>query len=507
MPEVTPENEPESRRSSDDLVANRIVSHTSKAIRKWLKSTSPSSVRSGSNWILAISGGPDSVALLKALKTCFPDEPLILAHMNHHSRVGSDADEEFVRQLAKTHSLTLEIGHWQASRTSHFEADARKARHEWLCTIALQHNASAILTAHTLDDQAETLLMRIARGTGPTGMAGIRPWRRLKGTQTDLVRPFLKVSKSEIMDFLNLSNTPFCIDPTNTDTDHQTRAWVRQSLIPSLKDRLNPCSVQALGRLADLVREEQDQLGLIIHDNYKKCAKPDLVNLNCDIHPSRFRTAGSAWLRRQILRKIWSEMGWPMREMSLQHWVRLSRWVSSRSILHGSILHLPGHIQATRTDSRIRIEHHQNRLQVTLEESVNDNLPIPFDCPGEVIADDLKIQASPLSTIPTIPEIVALDPSEYAAIDPEKLVGPIFLRHPQNGDRFDPLGLRGRHQKLVDFLRIQGVSHHDKKKIWIMCDQIGVIWVVGHRISDRVKITSASRSALLISARRIGSDY
>ena len=126
--------------------------------------------------------------------------------------------------------------------------------------------------------------------------------------------------------------------------------------------------------------------------------------------------------------------------------------------------------------------------------------------PGEVIADDLKIQASPLSTIPTIPEIVALDPSEYAAIDPEKLVGPIFLRHPQNGDRFDPLGLRGRHQKLVDFLRIQGVSHHDKKKTWIMCDQVGVVWVVGHRISDRVKITSASRTALLISARRIGSD-
>jgi tRNA(Ile)-lysidine synthase len=277
-------------------------------------------------------------------------------------------------------------------------------------------------------------------------------------------------------------------------------------LIPTLKDRLNPLSIQALGRLADLIREEQDELGLIIHDNYKKCAKPDLLNLKCDIHPSRFRTAGSAWLRRQILRKIWSEMGWPMREMSLQHWVRLSRWVSSRSITEGSILQLPGHIQATRTDSEIRIEHHTNSLQVSLEARVKHNLPIPFDCPGELIADDLKIQAKPLSTIPTIPEIVALDASEYAAIDPEKLIAPIFLRHPQNGDRFDPLGLRGRHQKLVDFLRIQGVSHHDKNKTWIICDQVGVIWVVGHRISDRVKISPESRLAMLISARRIGSD-
>lgn len=506
MPEVNPEYEPENHRSPDDLVVNRIHSQTLKAIRKWLKTSDISSVGPDKHWVLAISGGPDSMALLKTLLTCFPDQPLILAHMNHHARDGSDADEEFVRRLARKHALTLEIGHWQASRSGHFEADARKARHEWLRSIALQYNASAVLTAHTLDDQAETLLMRIARGTGPTGMAGIRPWRRLKGTQTDLVRPFLKVTKSEIMRLLNHSNTPFCIDPTNVDTDHQTRAWVRQSLIPALKDRLNPQSVQALGQLANLVREEQDELGLLVHDKFKICVTPDLLNQNCHIHLPRFRTAGSAWLRRQILRKIWLEMGWPMREMSLQHWVRLSRWLNPKSIADGSILQLPGRILATKTGSKVRFEQHHAHSQPVLQEGLNDNLPVPMDCPDEVIVDDLKIQSKWLSKIPTISDIVAFNPSEYAVIDPAKLVSPIFLRHPQNGDQFDPLGLNGHHQKLVDFLRIQGVPTHLKNKTWIMCDQVGVIWVVGYRVSDRVKITPESRSALLISARRIGSE-
>jgi tRNA(Ile)-lysidine synthase len=348
--------------------------------------------------------------------------------------------------------------------------------------------------------------MRIARGTGPTGLAGIRPWRRLKGTQTDLVRPFLKVSKSEIMDFLKHSNTPFCIDPTNSDVDHQTRAWIRQSLIPAISNRLNPKSVQALGRLADLVREEQDELSLLIHDHYKNSVRRDLFTQSCQLQLNPFRMARTNWLRRQILRKIWLEMGWPMREMSLQHWVRLSRWVNSKSISEGCVLHLPGFILATKTVSEIRFQYHLDNSQVTLQESFNESLPISFDSPGEVLAGDLEIQSKWLSTIPTIPEIIAFNPSEYAVIDPAKLVSPMLLRHPQNGDQFAPLGLNGHHQKLVDFLRTQGVSNHSKKLTWVLCDQIGIVWVVSHRVADRVKITPDSRSALLISARKIGSE-
>ncbi|MFM7591702.1 MAG: tRNA lysidine(34) synthetase TilS, partial [Isosphaeraceae bacterium] len=123
--------------------------------------------------VVGISGGPDSVALILLLNNILPQLRLVAAHMNHHARQGADADQNFVAGLAQELGVAIEIGHFHAMRKSHFEADARKARHQWLEDVALKHQAGWVATAHTLDDQAETLLMRLARGTGPTGLAGI----------------------------------------------------------------------------------------------------------------------------------------------------------------------------------------------------------------------------------------------------------------------------------------------------------------------------------------------
>ncbi len=495
MPELPHESGSENRRQTDDVKTRQLHFQTKNAVRKWLTSSGNPFVSPNKKWVLAISGGPDSVALLHVLMQCFPSQPIVLAHMNHHARDGSDADEEFVRQLAIKHDLPIEIGHWQPIRTTHFEVDARIARLKWLRSVALQHQSSAVFTAHTLDDQAETLLMRMARGTGPTGMAGIRPWRHLEGTQADLVRPFLKIPKSKILSYLTSSKIPFCNDPTNLDEDHQTRAWVRQSLIPLIQNRLNPQFTQALGRLADLAREEQDELGQIILERLQTCTVLDRETNTCRIQIRRFRKAGSARSRRQILRKIWLEMCWPMREMSFQHWVRLNRWLFSKQTLDGSVYQLPGHIQATRSGMDVSIQLANPATPIFPDFDVDDPKIIPFDWPGRVVVDQWDLQATPFSKIPQIGEIVAMEPSMEAVIDPEKVIPPVFLKHPADGEKFDPLGLSGHHQKLVDFLRILGVSNHLKKQTWVMYDQIGVIWVVGHRIADRVKITPESRSA------------
>jgi len=151
-------------------------------------------------WILAVSGGADSMALLHSIHRMFAGHRLVIAHMNHHSRDESDTDERFVREAADSLGLPFEVGHWRPVRNSHFESDARRARHAWFASLAERWEAGAVMTAHTQNDQAETVLMRLARGSGPLGMSGIRPFRSLASGRTDLVRPLLKVSRAEILE-------------------------------------------------------------------------------------------------------------------------------------------------------------------------------------------------------------------------------------------------------------------------------------------------------------------
>src|SRR5262245_24888605 len=131
----------------------------------------------GPGWVVAVSGGSDSVGLLRVLHELAPalDLRLSVAHLDHGVRGdAARADAEFVVALAESLGLPIDLGRWQPSRTAHFEADARRARYAWLDEIAQARGASAVAVGHTRDDQAETILHRILRGTGPHGLAGIQ---------------------------------------------------------------------------------------------------------------------------------------------------------------------------------------------------------------------------------------------------------------------------------------------------------------------------------------------
>ncbi len=165
-------------------------------VRRWCASDA------GSRWVVAVSGGGDSVALVRALHRLAPELGLSLsvAHLDHGVRGdAAQADAAFVHDLAVSLGLPLDLGAWQPTRTGHFEADARRARYAWLRESAIARGATTIAVGHTRDDQVETILHRIIRGTGLRGLAGMPAQRVLsRDPPITLVRPLLSVSRQAI---------------------------------------------------------------------------------------------------------------------------------------------------------------------------------------------------------------------------------------------------------------------------------------------------------------------
>ncbi len=217
----------------------------------------------GRSWLVAVSGGSDSVGLLRLLHRS--GEPLGLrlsvAHLDHGVRgAEARADAEFVGALASSLGLPFYLGTWQPTRAAHFEADARQARYDWLAEIAKGPAAADVIaTGHTRDDQAETILHRILRGTGMRGLSGIPTHRVLcSRPPLRLVRPLLGVSRGEIRDYLGSMNQVFCEDMSNADQS-RTRARIRQDLLPKLAAEYNPEIVDALVRLGSLASSLERQ--------------------------------------------------------------------------------------------------------------------------------------------------------------------------------------------------------------------------------------------------------
>jgi len=215
----------------------------------------------GDRIAVAVSGGADSVALLRALMELRSELGVVLsvAHFNHGIRgADSDADESFTKALAE--SLGLEFhadsgstpAHAQGNKSS-LETAARELRHRWFAELIAGGKADKIATAHTLDDQAETILMRVVRGSGTRGLAGIAPWQREKF----LVRPLLGVSRSEVESYLASLNQPWREDATNRDLAH-TRNRVRHELLPLLEQNYNPGIRHTLADLGEVARAEEE---------------------------------------------------------------------------------------------------------------------------------------------------------------------------------------------------------------------------------------------------------
>jgi len=312
--------------------------------------------------VVAVSGGADSVALLRALDTARHSHtpfPLVLAHLNHQLRGrDSDADEEFVGALhaqliaAGRPNLMLcrtrrDLATQARAEGANLEALARRERYRWLAEVAQAHRMKYIATGHTANDQAETVLHRLLRGTGLRGLRGIA-LRRSLGPELTLIRPLLPATRADILAYLHELGQPYREDASNRDLRF-TRNRLRHELLPHLAEHYNPAIVRVLASLAEQAEEtyrieEAEALTLLSAAELPRAGE----RLIFDLH--HLRTAPRQRLREMFC-LVWLRESWPLGRMDRAAWERLA------SVVFEDLpaVDLPGGVHVRRRERVVQI--------------------------------------------------------------------------------------------------------------------------------------------------------
>ncbi len=300
--------------------------------------------------LLAVSGGADSMGLLRAMVELKGPGPgrVLVAHFNHTLRGDeSDADATFVSQLGRQLGLPCEIGTGDTAQLARDEGDgleaaARGVRYAFLQATAERLGARYVVTAHTADDQAETILHRIIRGTGLAGLAGIRRARSL-GPAVTLIRPLLAVRREELVDYLRALGQPFREDASNRDVSF-TRNRIRHELLPALAADYNPNVREALLRLGSLAGEAQAVIDQAADELLERCVDTGAMGTPAVTLRCGPLADAPAHVVRTMFMALWRRLGWPQQSMGRVQWDQLAVLATAREEPPQQVL--PGAITA-----------------------------------------------------------------------------------------------------------------------------------------------------------------
>ncbi|MGI5843642.1 MAG: tRNA lysidine(34) synthetase TilS [Candidatus Xenobium sp.] len=470
------EDHPEPQPSDQQGTKLPALSPLAERLRLHLHQTSL--IPAGSHCLVALSGGGDSVALLLLLvelRHCL-GLSLTAAHLDHGLRQESGADRDFVRDLCRRLRIPLtctraDIRELAVSRNLSIEVAGRKARYRFLRRTALRSGCQVILTGHTADDQAETILLRLVSGTGLRGLAGIQARRR-----DGVVRPLLPFTRQELRDWLTRAGHPWREDPTNQVAD-APRTRIRLLLMPMLK-AWNPKILQALGRLAQQAREDEVCLDGLARPLLRSAHRrpealilglPELQGLE---PPVRWRA----------LRRALTHLGC---RLEARHRDLLEDLLSGPS---GRSLDLPGGRRARLLGRELHLE-----AQPSRPPDPPPPASVPVE-PGRIEIPDWNLRLELICCEEAAPP----GPWEIR-LDSELLDGPLEVRSRRPGDRFRPAGGAGQ-TTLKKFLHGLRISKEDRDLVPLLCHQDHLVWIIGYRAAEDLLATPHSRRILRIRA-------
>jgi tRNA(Ile)-lysidine synthase len=437
----------------------------------------------GDRVLVALSGGPDSVALchiLYQLRQTYRVE-LVTAHV-HHGLRGSEADQDalFVQDLARQLGLPVvvqqvNVHSWRKEHGGSLQMAARALRYQCLHQIMVNEGASKLALGHNADDQAEEILLRIFRGAGQRGLTGMPPCNR-KG----VIRPLLECHRHEITSYLENRNLACRQDESNLKPWCQ-RNLLRLELLPRLQQDFNSNLSATLLRTSNIFREEEEFWESLLSDwlnQYSAECEDGGIRLPIgslmETHPA---------MQKRLLRRAVEEVKGDLRSFGFHHTEILLQLC--RSTAANSQIDLPGEIKAEKNYSWLTIGRHQQTPEDFCYEIAGPG-SYPFPCLNHRMV--LEYAAADLATE------FARHPTE-ALMDLDRVSFPLVLRSSKAGDRFRPLGLGGG-KKLKKFFIDAKIPRSQRRRIPILCSGEQIIWVVGHRLDDRVKVT-ANTSRLL----------
>lgn len=396
--------------------------------------------------LVALSGGPDSVALLLVLREL--QYPLTVLHCNFHLRgKESDQDQSFVEDLCQRKGLPLQTVHFDTrkyAREKHIsiEMAARELRYAWFSEMLQKTGAQAIAVGHHQDDQAETLLLNLIRGTGMRGLAGMHP------RQGDVVRPLLGVSRQSILEYLQEKHQEYRTDHTNLERE-ALRNCIRLDIVPLLKS-LNPKAIENIAKTAEILSQSLP----FYHQGIKEA--------------NRRRGIKEGFFPKEIL---------------------------TDAALSGTLLHewLKG--------KGFNAAQEEDILSHTPEESgkiwESDTHRILLNR-GNLLLRDIHTpeNTEPVLRYTEVAEMEGFSPN-CIYVDKDLVQIPFLLRKAKSGERFYPFGMK-RSRLLSDFFTDLKMSNFEKEEQWIAYSGGDIVWIVGRRADNRFRVTEKTKTILKI---------
>ena len=422
--------------------------------------------------LVALSGGADSTALLHALKQL--GHRLCACHVNHGLR-GEEADADARHAAAFAESLGVplverraDVKSFARERKLSLETAAREVRYALLAEAAAKLHADRIATGHTADDQAETVLLNLLRGAGPSGLAGIPPVRG------NIIRPLLGLARAEVLEYCAAAGLGYREDKSNLDRRF-TRNRIRHDIMPALRE-IQPNLTAVLSRLAEIMRAENEYLDALAAPWGRLPVCRAQVTL-----PLATLASLPLALQRRLLRAALARVKGDARDLELERIDALIELVEQGRT--GAMIELPEGLLATRGYGELVISRAQSPAAVSGE--------WPLSVPGTTMIPELGLC---ISATPSDDTTLRDDPN-VAVLDADTVGEGLLVRFWRPGDRFVPLGL-SEPVKLQDYFVNAKVPRRERGRIPIVESARHILWLVGHRIDDRSKVTSATRRTL-----------
>ena len=458
----------------------------------------------GQGIVAGVSGGPDSLAMLDLLRRV-PEiqvSRVMIAHLDHALRSESSKDAKFVQHTARKWGFPVvverkDVAKLAATNKLSVEDAGRQARYTFLARVAIDHRANSIFVAHNADDQAETVLMHVLRGAGLAGLIGMSPVTSMRELQSSggdvgrllLVRPLLGVTRADIESYCQSRGLYPCEDATNTDLT-LLRNRLRHEILPILAS-VNPKISTGLRRMASLAAADHQVL----------CAARELAwdEVLVDLCEDRVVFDRACFdnmlcgLRRSLIRAAVAQLRPEQRSVDYEP-IALAADFSLKAAV-GQSIPLPG---------SLALEIDYDHLTIGPAGVVR---PMPLEIPclpsGEMAMLDVpgkvRLNGAPWSAeaddLGQVSLGIAFDNDDQwsAYLDADRLPGPLVLRTRRSGDIFQPLGLQGHSQSLVDFMAKAKIPKAWRDRLPILVSGEQIVWIPGWRLDHRTRLTEATQ--------------
>lgn len=485
--------------------------------------------------LLAVSGGVDSSAMADIIHQLYSANKcrIGVAHVNFHLRgEDSNSDQEFVRNLAQRYGFEFFTADFDTLKYAKehklsVEIAARELRYNWFRELAEKEGFDVLMTAHNADDNAETLLLNLVRGTGRQGLGAIRPYRLIDLSSEKenaskqrrylrLVRPLLDLAREEIEEYAKENNLQFCIDKTNAQNEY-SRNKIRNQVMPLLKE-INPSVIRTLSNDISRFRAMNSELDVYVDEFCNKLAVKD-CGKNSHFWHHKFASLLSLLSKRFLIRQI------PLEDLlrcaDFRDFHKASFWLNELFCSLGIVLG----------------ESSLNELAKTLFAAATSDTSTRFfvfdECCVTIERGQLRIYDRSLWNLSNIPQVEIKGSGEYdfglmkikveavdvspasgldaqslirgggSAVDADKVNFPLICRTMQEGDRFSPYGLKGS-KSVADFLNSRKVDLLFKNIVPVLTKKDGsIVCLPSLEIDDRFKVTSQSQNLLIVSAELI----